>query len=255
MLRKRLRHSTLRTTAAERKRLIKLGKAIGPGLNRLITIVTYGTYLNWIRRQKHHVPNKRIGRPRKLDAIRHLVLKLARENQWGYTRVLGELRKLGYTGISRQTVVNILKREGLDPWPKRGPGTWDELLKMHAETLWQCDFFSKRVITRRGLRQVFALVFINIATRRVWVSPSIQRPTVRENQQDSAAIEQETGRLFDCGRRISDWQARRSANSAERAEPNHVVGSIQIMIGIVPQSLAHSFLVRLNRGLLISIMR
>jgi len=52
------------------------------------------------------------------------VFKLARENHWGYTRILGELRKLGYMKISRQTVVNILKREGLDPWPKRGPGTW-----------------------------------------------------------------------------------------------------------------------------------
>jgi len=42
-------------------------------------------------------------------------------------------------------VVNMLKQEGLDPWPKRGPGTWDGLVKMHAESLWQCDFFSKRV--------------------------------------------------------------------------------------------------------------
>lgn len=105
------------------------------------------------------------------------MLKIARETNWGYTRILGELRKLGYQKISRQTVVNILKREGLDPGPKRGPGTWDELLKRHAETLWQCDFFSKRILSRLGLPQVFAMVFLNVATRRVWISPCTKKPT------------------------------------------------------------------------------
>ena len=38
---------------------------------------------------------------------------------------------------------------------------------MHAETLWQCDFFSKRILSRLGLPQVFAMVFIHVATRRV----------------------------------------------------------------------------------------
>ena len=113
-----------------------------------------------------------MGRPRTPEAVRELVLKIARETGWGYTRILGELRKLGYTKISRQTVVNILKREGFDPLAEAGPGTWDELLKMHAETLWQCDFFSKRMIVRKGIRQAFALVFLNIASRRVWVSPA-----------------------------------------------------------------------------------
>jgi putative transposase len=74
--------------------------------------------------------------------------------------------------ISRQTVKNILVEHGLDPGPKRGRGTWIDFLRMHAETLWQCDFFSKRIWTLQGPRQVFALAFNNIATRRVIVSPS-----------------------------------------------------------------------------------
>jgi putative transposase len=118
-----------------------------------------------------------IGRPRKPDELRQLVIKIARETGWGYTRILGELRKLNYTAISRQTVVNILKENGHDPDSRRGPGSWDELLKMHAETLWQCDFFSKRVLSRLGFPQLFAMVFINIATRRVWVSPATRNPT------------------------------------------------------------------------------
>jgi putative transposase len=48
---------------------------------------------------------------------------------------------------------------------------------MHAQTRWQCDFFSKRILSRVGMPQVFALVFLNVATRRVWISPVTRHPT------------------------------------------------------------------------------
>src|SRR5205085_225847 len=86
-------------------------------------------------------------------------------------------KKLGIDYISRQTVVNILKAAGHETGLMRGPGTWDDFLKWHAVTLWQCDFFSKRVISRLGLPQLFAMVFLNVATRRVWVSPATKNPT------------------------------------------------------------------------------
>jgi putative transposase len=57
--------------------------------------------------------------------VRELVIRIAKETGWGYTRILGELKKLGVTRVSRQTVVNILKANGLEPGPRRGPGTWD----------------------------------------------------------------------------------------------------------------------------------
>ena len=47
-------------------------------------------------------------------------------------------------------------------------------LELHADRLWQCDVFSKRNSTLEGPRQVFALVFINVAMRRVFVNPSTQ---------------------------------------------------------------------------------
>ncbi len=50
--------------------------------------------------------------PKKPDEVRELVLKIARETGWGYTRILGELRKLGINDICRQTVVNIFKQAG-----------------------------------------------------------------------------------------------------------------------------------------------
>jgi len=47
---------------------------------------------------------------------------------------------------------------------------------MHANTLWQCDFFSKRIIKKFRLRQVFVLAFIHIGTRRVFVTPCTCKP-------------------------------------------------------------------------------
>jgi putative transposase len=74
--------------------------------------------------------------------------------------------------VSRNTVKAILKENGLDPGPQRGRGTWDNFLKIHAATLWQCDFFSKKVLTPKGLRDIFVLVFLHVETRRVFVTPA-----------------------------------------------------------------------------------
>jgi putative transposase len=98
-------------------------------------------------------------------------VQIAKDTGWGYSRILGELKKLRVGRISRQTVKNILVENGFDPGPKRGRGSWSEFLRIHAETLWQCDFVSKRVWTFLGPRQVFALAFIHVATRRVFVTP------------------------------------------------------------------------------------
>ncbi|HUY88178.1 MAG TPA: hypothetical protein VMV10_05565 [Pirellulales bacterium] len=97
-------------------------------------------------------------------------LKIARETGAGYTKILGELKKLGINGVSRSTVVNILKEQGLDPGPKRGEGAWDGFVKRHAETLWATDSFSKKVWTKSGLVEFFVLFFINVATRRVHIA-------------------------------------------------------------------------------------
>jgi hypothetical protein len=51
-------------------------------------------------------------------------------------------------------------------------GTWDNSLKIHAATLWQGDFFSKKVLTPKGLRDIFVFVFLHAETRRVFVSPA-----------------------------------------------------------------------------------
>jgi hypothetical protein len=41
-------------------------------------------------------------------------VQIAQENlRWGYTKIAGEGRKLGFTSIGRSTVERILKRMGL----------------------------------------------------------------------------------------------------------------------------------------------
>jgi putative transposase len=48
---------------------------------------------------------------------------LAKENQWGYTCILGEFKRLGFRSISRNTVKRIQKDAAYGPGPKRGEGT------------------------------------------------------------------------------------------------------------------------------------
>jgi len=177
MLRKRVPQRCIYLKDEERERLIQLGQAVGIKVRHLITIVRPETYCCWLRKLRNQPRRKRKGRPQTPDEIRQLVLRIAAETQWGYTRILGELRKLGYSRISRQTVVNILKAAGIDPHRRRRPGIWDDFLQKHADSLWQCDFFSERILSRLGLPQVCALVFLNVARRQVWISPCTKKPT------------------------------------------------------------------------------
>jgi hypothetical protein len=89
-----------RRARVRRRRLLKFGRKLGVQLRDLISIVSYQTFVQWIREkeashaEKTAAATRKPGRPRTPDDIRELVLKLARENEWGYTRILGELRKL-----------------------------------------------------------------------------------------------------------------------------------------------------------------
>jgi putative transposase len=176
MLRKRVPKQRIFLSTGERERLLKLGTAVGPGVAKLITIVHPRTYQRWIREKCAGGKGKKMGRPKTLESIREIVVRIAKETGWGYGRILGELKKLRIHAISQSTIKNILKEAGMLPRPKRGQGTWDEFLKIHAETLWQIDFFSKSIWTPKGLRQCFVLAFIHVATRRVYCSPCSFQP-------------------------------------------------------------------------------
>jgi len=156
-------------TARERQRLLRFARPLGKAIASVVTIVSPRTFLRWLNAPTASAKPKATGpgRPKTEDELRELVLKMARENSWGYSRIHGELKKLGLDKISRTTVANILRQHGIDTAPERGKSTWAEFIKRHADTLFACDFFTKRVWTLTGLKTYYILFFIHIATRRV----------------------------------------------------------------------------------------
>jgi hypothetical protein len=52
-------------TPAERSKLLKLGRRIGPGLKELITIVCYRTFCRWLSHDASPKKQAKAGRPRK----------------------------------------------------------------------------------------------------------------------------------------------------------------------------------------------
>ena len=85
---------------------------MGSALKNLITIVSYRTFTRWVagaeRPKTKPASTRKPGRPRTAEDIRELVAKIASENGWGYTRVLGELRKLGIRNVSRHGVLSVM---------------------------------------------------------------------------------------------------------------------------------------------------
>ena len=182
------------TTPQERTRLLKVGRKLGTQLRELMSIASYESFRRWVREKEDgrakqpsskEKPVRKPGRPRTPDGIRDLVIKIRKESNLGYTRILGELRKLGIH-ISRQTVKNILVEAGLTPNPGDADNqdSWDAFLRRHADTLWQCDFVTKPMWTATGLVDLYLLVFLHLGTRRCWISPCTLNP-------DSAWVSQQ----------------------------------------------------------------
>jgi transposase len=142
----------------ERRTLAEIGKKLSKqALEEVATIVKPDTILAWHRKlvaQKFDGSRyrKAPGRPQVDLELEELVLRMARENRsWGYDRIQGALKHLGYT-ISDQTVGTILKRHGLPPAPEREKTTtWKEFIRSHLDVLVATDFFTTEVWTWCGL--------------------------------------------------------------------------------------------------------
>ncbi len=127
------------------------------------------------------------GRPRIQQDIREIIIRLAKENGWGYERIRGELHKL-HLRVSRSTIVNILKENGFDPGPNRSEGTWLEFLKREAVTLYACDFFSTKVWTTLGCAEFFVLFFIHVGSRRVHIAGMSTNPDAAWSAQQARNV-------------------------------------------------------------------
>ncbi len=139
-------------------------------LRLVVRIFQPETILKWHRelvRRKwtfHHQP--RGGRPHTCTEIELLVVRMANENlRWGYSKIKGELLKLGYQ-VGRTTISDILSRYGITPAPQRSKSSssWKRLMKHYKDQLLACDFFTVETL---WLKTLYVLFFIEHGTRRV----------------------------------------------------------------------------------------
>jgi putative transposase len=165
----------MRLSRGEKLPLVVLGTKLKTQTGRtikalgdVIRIVKPKTLFQWhkqlVRLKWTYRRHKRGGRPRIERDLEQLVLRLARENDWGSERIEGELLKLGYE-ISDETVRNILRRHGIPPAPERETSpSWRHLMTHYKDQLLACDFFTVETLF---LHTIYVLVFIEIGSRRV----------------------------------------------------------------------------------------
>lgn len=158
-------------------------------LRNVVHIVRPETVLKWhrelVKRKWTFRRQKQGGRPQIDPAIETLIVRLARENDWGYGKIVGELQKLGHS-ISEQTIANILKRHGIPPLPERKPSlSWQHLMTHYKDQLFACDFFT---IETLFLKTIYILFFIEIGTRRVHFAGCTDHPNKRWMTQQARQI-------------------------------------------------------------------
>ena len=152
-------------------------------------LVAPATLLRWhrelVRRKWTYHRTCRPGRPPIQPEVRALILRLARENpRWGCVRIEGELRKLGLR-VSATTIRTLLRTARAGPAPRRSGPTWAEFLRAQAEGIIACDFVT---VETTCLRTLYVLVFIELGSRRIHISPSTVHP-------DSAWVTQQARNL------------------------------------------------------------
>jgi putative transposase len=176
ILRRQRRRPQLRE--ADRVFLAALSRAL-PRHTWSALSVSPRTLLRWHQRlvaRRWTYPHRRLGRPTVDGEIEVLVVRLARENAaWGYRRIVGELRGLGFR-VSASSVRAILIRNRLPPAPERDGLSWRVFLRQQAATLLACDFLTVETI---WLTRIYVLFFVSLERRRIEFVASTSNPDGR----------------------------------------------------------------------------
>jgi putative transposase len=169
VLKAQLRGRRLRLSDDERRRLAATGHRLGRRVLRdVATIVPRDTILRWHRElvvRQGTYAGRRTGRPRVHAQIRSLTVRMATEDAtWGYTRIQGALKNLGYQ-VGRSTIARILKEYGVPPSGQR-PMAWRRFVRAHWPAL--IDVFGTELSTFRAFVTSCAAFIIGLCSRSVY---------------------------------------------------------------------------------------
>lgn len=149
-------------------------------LDGVLLLFKPDTVLKWhcelVRRKWTFKHRRRGGKPPTTPELQALLLRLAQENpRWGYSKLQGELHKLGYD-IGRSTVRDILKRQHVPPALERVErgSSWRTFLGHYKEQMLACDFFT---VETAWLKTLYVLFFIELGSRRVHFAGCTGHPT------------------------------------------------------------------------------
>ncbi len=163
--------------------MARLAKTLSKAsLEEVALLVRPSTLLRWYRefvaaKSDGSKYRKGPGRPRIKPETERLILEMAqRGHSWGAKRIQGALLHVGIK-IAHQTVLNVLRRHGMNPMPKGGRQmTWSQFIAAHYDMLLATDFFTVEVMGPKGLTTLFALFFIDVKTRLIYFTGLTEHP-------------------------------------------------------------------------------
>lgn len=164
-----------------RRTLADLGHRVGwQRLGEIATVAHLKTMQKWYRVIVCGgvvAARKRMGRPKVPQATERLVVRMAKDNpSWGQMRIRGELMKVGMT-VAARTIATILKRNGLPTRPHRpNQRRWQPFVLGNLDEIVATDFFTTKIWTLLGVKEVHVLFFIHLGGRRVHIAGVTDHP-------------------------------------------------------------------------------
>ena len=141
----RVRGKRLRLSDDDRRRLAVKAQALGRWvLAEIASVATPAMLLRWYRyliaAKYDGTKNRSPGRPPTAKDVPELMVRVARENlTWGYTRLQGALKNLGYE-LGRNTIKGALAEHGIAPAPERSKSMpWSTFIKAHGGAIAATD--------------------------------------------------------------------------------------------------------------------